>query len=489
MTDKKEGWSAGRRSAVWLNVVLQALFLLGFVAVATLLARRSGKRFDLTTHRIHELSNLTEDALRALEYEIEIWVTSTDYSMVDDKSLQAAFQRTLNLLHEFTRRTPRLKVNVVGEGDPEITRLQRLWPHPAANTLYLHAKERNSKKSVDLYQLYHGNPSTGIIESFHAENVLLQAIRELGVTTKRIFYETEGHQELSTEDARALGVLKNYVVATEGTEFRRFPSATARNVPEDCDLLLILGPSQPFTAHEVGLLKLYLERGGSIFVALRPRSTHGLEGFLEEYGVKVWKNVMFDPVDHAPGNPSILVVRRFHMHDINRGMLNSVIVMPDCSAVGVLEKGASWKTVPLARTGPQSWPETSQFNPGDRARPDAEGEERSEHSVIVAVEKPATSPRDERHKTARLVVWGSAAALTNYVLHPGFLQEGQVQYLVNNFRWLMDRELLEIQPKKSAPRPPDVSPSTLDKLKWVAILGFPSLGIALGLLTWFLRRK
>jgi len=60
---------------------------------------------------------------------------------------------------------------------------------------------------------------------------------------------------------------------------------------------------------------------------------------------------------------------------------------------------------------------------------------------------------------------------------------------VNHFRWLMERELLEIPAKDMHVKPLTMSATALDRMGWVINWGFPAFGVALGLLAWFLRRK
>jgi hypothetical protein len=96
---------------------------------------------------------------------------------------------------------------------------------------------------------------------------------------------------------------------------------------------------------------------------------------------------------------------------------------------------------------------------------------------------------DEKHKMAKIDVWGSVIPFTNQRLVPQSFGTTQGQYVVNHFRWLMDRQLLEIEPKKMAVKPLAMSGDALAQLRWVIHLGFPFFAVSLGVLAWFLRRK
>jgi hypothetical protein len=484
-------WGARRRWATWANVLLQCVLLLGLLSVVSLLARAHARRFDLTSQGTFSISSATEDLLRHLPHELTIWLSNEMYATSQDRSLGTAVDRTLQLLREFELRNPgKIKLRVVSR-DGADAEFRKHWPTVQPATVYLLANlgsGRVNKKAVEVYQLYHGDHATGALAQYRGEPVLSQAVRDLAGATRRVVYETEGHGEVPTADQRQLGVFKELLARNEGVEIKRLALADVKSVPPDCDVLCVFGPSQPFSDYEVGVLKDYLERGGSLLVALRPRVKNGLEAFLEEYGVKVGDNLVLDPAQSSPANPSHLLLRDFNAHDINQGMAGLTFLMADSCTVDPIERNdASWRIVPLVMTGPTAWEETGPTGPG--TRPKADGKERvGDLKLIVAVEKPAARPLDEHHKKARLIVWGSVSPFTN----PFFssrASEYQWTYIVNHFRWLADRRLLEIEHAKVDVTPLDLSAAALTRLRWVVHAGFPAFGLALGVLAWFLRRK
>ncbi len=487
-------WGRKGRAAAWLNVAVQSLLLLGLVAVVGLIARRSPSRIDLTASRAYALSRTTEDLLRGIDFDLTIWLNKNFYGEVNDKSLAVAIERTDGLLEEFGKRNPRIRIQrMAGPVGPDALHRQH-WSTVSPSTVYLlsvdPAKGRANKKAVEIYQLYEGNAMTGELHHYRGEPVLAQSIRELAGGVKRIVYETEGHQELLTADAQALGGLRQLLSANEGIEFRRLATAEYKAVPPDCQVLLIMAPAQPFPAEEAQLVRDYLERGGSLLVAVRPRVKSGLEDLLEQYGVRALDGIVHDPERYLGGRMSNLLVKDFNRHEVNRGMANLGFLMPETAALEPIEKGdPRWKITPLAMSGPRSWLETGDAGPRATPRPDP-GERKGDLKLIVAVEAPAPRPQDERHRSCKVSAWGSPSPFLNQVLFPqGGVQEVQYNYLVNHFRWLADRELMEIGHDPVSVKPLDLSPAALVQLRWVVLGGFPAFGILLGILAWFLRRK
>ncbi len=486
-------WGARRRAAVWINVVAQSLLLLALLAVVNLIALKSPKRWDCTSVGAYTLSSIAEDLLQGLTYDVEIWMNA-DPGSVEDKSLPAAFLRTVNLLEEFRKRTDRIKVNFITTQEAgQVRTVMQHFGMVSPATMYIlitHPDKRTNKKALEIYSLFEGNALTGEVTSYRGEPVLIQAIRDLGGAAKRIVYEVGGHQELLTADATSLGVLERFMTMNEGVDFRKMVPVEYNSVPPDCDVLMILGPKQPFVQKELDLFRDYLERGGSMLVAVHPKARTGLETLLEEYGARVGDNVVHDAQNFVPPRMTDLLVTDFNFHEINRSMVNLGFRLPDCCTVDPVSKpaGEGWSIVPLLRSGPGSWEEKGPLE-GTR-RPVADGDERTgPQSLVVVVEKPATKARQKDQK-AKLIVWGSAAPFTNGVLYnKGMFQQLQVQYITNHFRWLADRKILEITVPPVAVRPVDMSEVQVSTLRWVTGAGFPAFGILLGVLAWFIRRK
>ncbi len=98
------------------------------------------------------------------------------------------------------------------------------------------------------------------------------------VRSRRTAYLTVGHGEVSDAEAasphnngrssrivRLLLQRQNYLVKNLGLS-----EGLASNVPEDADLVVILGPSQPFAPEEIASLERYVKRGGHLLMALDP---------------------------------------------------------------------------------------------------------------------------------------------------------------------------------------------------------------------------
>jgi hypothetical protein len=93
--------------------------------------------------------------------------------------------------------------------------------------------------------------------------------------SRRLAYLTVGHGEMNapTDEDKGKGrsaeivqeILRsqNYQIRTLG-----LAQGLGREVPEDAELVMVLGPTEPFAPEEIDSLKRYVERGGHLFMAL-----------------------------------------------------------------------------------------------------------------------------------------------------------------------------------------------------------------------------
>jgi hypothetical protein len=104
------------------------------------------------------------------------------------------------------------------------------------------------------------------------QEVLLKLVR-----SRRTAYFTVGHEELNDKTRGGAGkeegsdllqlLLKkqNYTIKDLG-----LAQGLGRDVPDDADIVFVIGPTRPFLPEEVATLKRYGERGGKLFLALDP---------------------------------------------------------------------------------------------------------------------------------------------------------------------------------------------------------------------------
>ncbi len=118
---------------------------------------------------------------------------------------------------------------------------------------------------------------------FDAEGQFTSAINRLTSDSAKTLYLTEGHGESSfTTDLTTL--LGKSQMSTDTVNL-----LTNGEIPEDCDELVIYGPTSDFGEDEITLIEDYLNAGGTVTILLNAYGTDtpNLDAFLESYGLSV----------------------------------------------------------------------------------------------------------------------------------------------------------------------------------------------------------
>jgi ABC-type uncharacterized transport system involved in gliding motility auxiliary subunit len=131
-------------------------------------------------------------------------------------------------------------------------------------------------------------------------------------------------------------------------------------------------------------------------------------------------------------------------------------------------------------------PPSSWSQPLTRNRVEKNDQDREAPPVAVAAET-----RVEGRKLARVVAWGSGLSLANANLMMGSeLREDRAGYVLNTFRWLLEKEGQIVAPPKQVERRPlELKAEQANLMFVVTVIVMPLVGVVLGTIAWFFRRK
>ena len=483
------------RALAWLNVILMTLFLAAFLVGVNLVSHARFSRVDMTTDKVWEISPQSRQVVRSVQKPISIYLNFTESPEVQDKSLQMAWNRTHQLLTEINNQNSQIFLYSLTELSPPpgYNELVKQISRPEYNTIYFLTRDLEDKpvvRSLGVREIYEGNPQTGDILDYIGEAKIVTMLSQLITDKKTKIYHTVGHREVqpSQSDAKGLSVVTSRITGMENAEFKPLDLARDKAVPDDADLVFIVEPTVDFSTIETEALEKYWKRGGRFFVALHPLIADPLvelKRSLETFGVRYNRDVVVD-TRRENRNPGFLTVRAFMQHPVNQGMYNSGYLIPFASTVDpvLIKKDAQAKV--LFISSPESYAET-----------DLPPKEDSKHNVGERVGNlPLAAVAEEAAavgRPARIIAWGSSMALNNqFNITGGAPNERTVGYVLNNFRWLLEREMLIAAPSESRKlkmRPFQPGADGLSVMWWVSIVVIPLVGVVLGGVTWHFRRK
>ncbi|MGZ3743079.1 MAG: GldG family protein [Pseudobdellovibrionaceae bacterium] len=137
------------------------------------------------------------------------------------------------------------------------------------------------------------------IEEQEVTNALVKVTRE---KDKNIYFIV-GHGERDLEEAKEATGLNALKLMLENNRYSVKTLALNLNakIPQDADVVIIVGPTQKFLDYEIQGLEEYLKRGGSLFAALKSKQTQGLEVLLGRVGLEPMNNYVLNLVETAVG--------------------------------------------------------------------------------------------------------------------------------------------------------------------------------------------
>lgn len=135
------------------------------------------------------------------------------------------------------------------------------------------------------------------------EQELTSALVKVTREQNKTIYFTIGHGEKNLNDNReglGIGALK---VMLENNRYtvKELALIQTPKIPQDADVVVVAGPVQEFQANEILALEEYLKTGGSVFLAVEPLNTVGLEKLVGKVGLKFENNYIFNVVETVMG--------------------------------------------------------------------------------------------------------------------------------------------------------------------------------------------
>jgi ABC-type uncharacterized transport system involved in gliding motility auxiliary subunit len=317
---------------------------------------------------------------------------------------------------------------------------------------------------------------------FKGEIYFTSAIFSVANDRKPVAYFLIGHDEHSPESADAEGYGKFAVMLKNENNFdvRRLLLMGTNEIPPDCNLLIIAGPTQPLDRTVLDGIHRYLEQGGRMLIAFasgtaRGRPT-GLEQLLRKsWGVEVGDNIVIDPQNSTGGGFDVVPVE-LGRHPVVNALQNSQVqlYMPrSVRAIRSAARGDELKVEELLFTGPGT--EVIVGRTRDPAQ-------RGPKSLMAVVEKSVQGLQ----RGTRLVVIGDSALWNNQFLYSG----GNDDLAAFAANWLVSQNILlsDIERRAIQTYRLTMTRAQLRSVQLILMAGMPGAVLAIGLLVWWRRR-
>jgi len=480
------------------------VLVVGLVIMANWLGARHYKHWDWTSTKLYSLSEKSLNLVGSLEEDFQIVVF-----MVPGGPL---YDQVHELLSRYQAASSRITVEYI---DPDkeplrTTQLTQEYGVSVADTVVFIVGDRTKYVTAEQMVEYdysgmeYGQQPT--IRAFQGEEQFTSAILSLVATEVPKIYFVTGHGEASLASV-GTGSLAERSLAVLADSLRRDNmeaqdvSLLSGEVPFDADVLVIVGPTTPYTEAEIATLDAFLDGCGRLLVALDPliepdgsmRLTR-LEAFLADRGVMVNNDLVVDPARKLPYfDLSAVYLTDFADHVVTKG-LEGIAVLFTVTRSLIADSDAAEVVV---ETTDEGWGESNlgMLLRGEPVVFDEEVDTMGPVAVAVVVESPATkamvddtngpSGDPDEAMTFRLAVFGDSDFLTDTEIG----NAGNSIMVMNTLNWMTSRELsMGIPPRNVEDLNLFIGQQQMRIILVVVLLVMPGAAIAMGIVVWRRRR-
>lgn len=411
----KQGLSMG----AMISLVLVLLVAINF------LGARKTKTFDFSSAQQNTLSDQSKQLMKTVAGELKIFFFYKE-GVEGLSQTRRAFQ---DLIKKYQDEGPSIQLRFV-----EVNQNPKL------------AEDYGVNKGTGMVFVEYQGRRTKIdkIDEQELTGAIVKLLRE---KDKKVYYVI-GHGEGNLEESKEPSGMNAFKKLLEGSRYSVNPIRLSQtgDVPSDADILAIVGPSQAFLDSEITAVEKYLERGGRLFLTLRPSGHSGLETVIRRMGLTLHKDVVVQVMKTQLGNavnPKVTPVSDFSKTNvITKPFTNGgFVVMRLPGSLTMSSPIPSGMTVePMVRTDQNSmaFPDTS-FSGDAKAGPFITG-------VLVKGQwESSKKGTDEAVRPFEAVVYSDSEFLANELLYRNLNRD----LVLNSIAYLGDeQQIISITPKE-----------------------------------------
>jgi len=272
-----------------ISVAISLAVLIGLLLI-NLLAGEVDLDFDMTKRDLYTLTEESSSLLDNLEEQVTLYylsATGQENITVFELLKQYESYRNVSLETVDPDRNPALIARYVeesGEGEDQKSIAK-------GSVIVVSSGRSRIVPSIDLYNVSYTEQGGVNVYGFKAEQSISAAIQYTSTGKQITVYQLLGHNEYTFDDFTYTPTLgkSNFTINT-------LNMTTTGAVPDDADILVILGPSWDYSQNEIDKIQEFLERGGSLYAAfdLVQEDLTNLTAFLESWNIDMMKGIIME---------------------------------------------------------------------------------------------------------------------------------------------------------------------------------------------------
>lgn len=442
-----------RSSRLGANTAVVTIAVLAILVVANFLGYKHKSRIDVTTEKVNSVSDQTRKIVTGLQKDVRV----IKFDESDDPALRDLMveYRSLSGRISYERIDPQEKLDAAKQYN--VTRMGEVV---VASGERIERPEEAGEQQLT--------------------NAILKVTRDELKTI--CFVEGHGEKKLSSMEGDGYGIIDK-ALKNENYLTKTINLVAEKEVPSDCDVLVLAGPKQSLFPGEAATIGKYLDRGGKAFLLIDPEPADPqIADVLKAWNIELGTNVVLDfsgPGRFFGASPAMPLVLNYGSHAITKDFDGTMTFFPFARSV---ESGGSSRpeisTTELLKTSDGSWAETEL-----RANEEPKLDEGKDKKGPITIGVAASKSVDDND--ARLVIIGDS----DFAMNGNFQVQRNGDLFLNTVNWLaQDEELISIRPKTKADRRVTMTASQQNFLFWLTILLMPGTAIGSGLYIWWNRR-
>jgi gliding motility-associatede transport system auxiliary component len=450
-----------RQTKYTAYAALYIVVVLAIVSLANVLGNRYNKSYDATSNKRYSLSEQTAKIVKGLKEDAKI--TYFDQG--------TRFDRAKDQLDMYANLSPKVHVEYVDvDKKPQLAREAGVKNY-GTTIVQIGARKEEAKGTSE-------------------EDITGAMIRALKNNTRTVCFVTgSGEHRIDDSNRGGYSRLKDLLAKDEYTS-KSIDLLQKAEIPGDCTVVVVAGPSGDYQQSEVDAIKKYVEAGGRTLFLLDPPLKMGrseiadndlLAGLLQSWGVTLEKDLILDlnPIGQLAGlGPQVALVTSYDSHAIVNEMKGSATGFPLARSLDV--KNADKTTVEKLFESSESSLATTKLN-----SPSVDPNDPKNKKGPMTIAAAGSYKTGKENTVGRFVVVGSSEWAANSFIN----FNGNRDLAMNTMNWLSsDEDLISIRPKERDDRRITM---TRAQMNWVRITSqflFPLAVVIVGITVWWRRR-
>lgn len=320
--------------------------------------------------------------------------------------------------------------------------------------------------------------------SLDAEGQITAAIQSVTSADTKKIYVTSGHGENDLGNDFT-DILTKSNMATEVLD-----TSKQKEIPGDCDILIVNGPKYDFTKEEYEVLSSYLQNGGKAMFYLNPtaESQPNYKKLLHDYGLDTVDGYILDTEQSLSANYPTILQPAMKEHEITSGVTEGSVFQ--ALAVGMTSQGKVRSTLTIETLLQSSDTSFSRVNQEAKTIEKVDSDIAGPFITAAAVTDTYSEKKDGVGHATKIFAYGSYFDNYNQVFISSN-QYGNRAMLLNALNWLAGGETTTLAIPVRSLDTETVRMEAGNIAFWIVFLVVlvPLSLLGTGFVIWYRRRK